>query len=130
MKTAQKAKPKTKAIRSGTGKTKRVRTTNGNGSVAHQVASKKIVVEMYGGETYEYYPLGRYVVAAPGVCGGRPTFKYTRVEVKPVLEAMAAGWTVDKVVNFYQRSEIPAPAVREAVRLASRAFVRVATHSV
>ena len=40
----------------------------------------ELVYEIVGGETYEYYPLGKYVVAAPKVCGGRPTFKYTRLE--------------------------------------------------
>src|SRR5215510_566674 len=34
-----------------------------------------------GGEAYEDYPLGQYIVAAPGVCGGRPTFKYTRIDI-------------------------------------------------
>lgn len=28
--------------------------------------------EMVGGEWYEHVPLGEHVVAAPGVCGGRP----------------------------------------------------------
>jgi len=42
----------------------------------------KLVTEMVGGEPYQYYPLGQYVVRAIGVCGGRPTFKYTRIEVK------------------------------------------------
>jgi hypothetical protein len=41
----------------------------------------ELVRETVGGEPYEYYPLGQYVVIAPGVCGGRPTFKYTRLDV-------------------------------------------------
>ena len=44
-------------------------------------ASTKLIREITGGESYEYYPLGRYIVAALGVCGGRPTFKYTRIDV-------------------------------------------------
>lgn len=36
----------------------------------------ELMTEIVGGEPYEYYPLGEYVVRAPGVCGGRPTFKY------------------------------------------------------
>jgi hypothetical protein len=39
---------------------------------------RQIVRELYGGSLYEYYPIGQHIVAAPGVCGGRPTFKYTR----------------------------------------------------
>ena len=41
---------------------------------------------MVGGHPYEYYALGKHIVSAPGVCRGRPTFKYTRVEVAGVLE--------------------------------------------
>ena len=54
----------------------------------------KIVHEMRGGEPYEYYPIGRYIVAAPGVCGGRPTFKGTRIEAAYVLDLIAAGWSI------------------------------------
>jgi hypothetical protein len=42
----------------------------------------KVVREIVGGEVYEYVPLGKHIVSAKGVCGGRPTFKYTRVEVR------------------------------------------------
>ena len=54
-------------------------------------AMKKLVHEVVGGEPYDYYPLGAYIVAAPGICGGRPTFKYTRIEVEVVLDLLAAG---------------------------------------
>jgi hypothetical protein len=37
----------------------------------------KVMTEIIEGETYQYYPLGKHVVRAVGVCGGRPTFKYT-----------------------------------------------------
>ncbi len=40
-------------------------------------------------EPYRYYPLGDHVVRAPGVCGGRPTFKYTRIEITEALPALA-----------------------------------------
>jgi len=50
-----------------------------------QKTAKKLVREIVGGEPYEYYPVGRYIVIAPGVCGGRPTFKYTRDEAIPSL---------------------------------------------
>jgi hypothetical protein len=35
--------------------------------------SMELVTETVGGEAYAYYPLGEYIVRAPGVCGGRPT---------------------------------------------------------
>ena len=50
-----------------------------------------LVCEMQGDVPYEYYPIGQYIVAAPGVYGGRPTFKYTRLEVAVVLDLLAAG---------------------------------------
>jgi hypothetical protein len=59
--------------------------------------SKKLVREMVGGEPYEYYRLGRYIVSAPGICGGRPTFKYTRIDVRHALSLVSAGWPVEIV---------------------------------
>ena len=47
---------------------------------------RQMIREDLGGQTYEYLPLGRFVVSAPGVCRGRPTFKYTRIEVAHLLE--------------------------------------------
>ena len=64
-------------------------------------ASTKLVREMMGGEAYEYYPLGQYIVAAPGVCGGRPTFKYTRIDVHHALGLLAVGRTVEQVAHSY-----------------------------
>lgn len=79
----------------------------------------ELVREMYGGEIYEYYPLGQYIVRAPGVCGGRPTFKYTRLEPSIILALLAQGDTVEDVLENYHRSKIPA----EAIYLASQAFM-------
>ena len=58
---------------------------------------QELVCEMVGGEPYEYYPLGEYVVIAPGVCGSEPTFKYTRINVEHALGRLAMGWTVEQV---------------------------------
>src|SRR3954471_22519272 len=80
---------------------------------------KKLVHEVVGGEPYEYYPIGRYIVVAPGICGGRPTFKYTRIDVRHALRLLAAGRTIERVAQGYQLS---ADAVREAVTLAAKAF--------
>ena len=81
---------------------------------------------MYGGELYEYYPLGKYVVSAPGVCGGRPTFKYTRLEVSAVLALIASGETIEQVVQAYALSRLTPEAVQEAIRLADQALVQSA----
>ena len=95
-------------------------------SARPRTSRAKLVQEMYAGEPYEYYPLGKYVVAAPTVCGGRPTFKYTRLEVSTILSLIAAGDTVDQVVRSYSLSRLTPEAVAEAIRLADRALVQSA----
>lgn len=75
--------------------------------------------ELLGGELYTYYPLGRHVVAALGVCGGRPTFKYTRLEVAFILDLLAAGWSVEQVVAEYEASHLSVEALLEANELAA-----------
>ena len=72
--------------------------------------------EIVGGEPYEYYTLGRYVVKAPGVCGGRPTFKYTRIEVKVVLDLIAAGVPLHELTENLQGRVSP-EAIAEAMEL-------------
>jgi uncharacterized protein (DUF433 family) len=80
---------------------------------------RKLVSEIYGGEPYEYYPLGEHIVAAPGVCGGRPTFKYTRIDVRHAVSLLSGGWTVEAVAEAYK---IPVAAVQEALELAVQAL--------
>ena len=87
---------------------------------------KKLAREIYGGEEYQYYPLGKYIVAAPGVCGGRPTFKYTRLEVSFILALLAAGKTIEQVVQAYSLSRLKPEAIQEAICLANQALLRSA----
>lgn len=54
-------------------------------------AKAKVVREIVGGEVYEYVPLGKYTVSAEGVCDGRPTSKYPRVEVRHIIDSPAHG---------------------------------------
>jgi uncharacterized protein (DUF433 family) len=49
----------------------------------------EIITEEFGGEPYRYLPLGKHIVRALGVCGERPTFKYTRIEVASALGRLA-----------------------------------------
>jgi uncharacterized protein (DUF433 family) len=80
---------------------------------------RKVVREIVGGEVYEYVPLGKHIVSAKGVCGGRPTFKYTRVEVATVLRLIAAGMSVDELVaNF--KGRISRDAIEEALQWAAK----------
>ncbi len=81
-----------------------------------------LVRETRGGEAYEYYPLGEHVVIAPGVCGGRPTFKGTRLEAQVILDLLAAGESPRTLVREYQGSGLTMKAIREAIRLARDAF--------
>lgn len=80
--------------------------------------TKQVLVrEMLHGEPYEYYPLGKYIVAARGVCGGRPTIKYHRLDARHIIGFLRRGDTLRQVARNYG---IPEAAVREAVELASR----------
>lgn len=83
-----------------------------------------LVQEFYAGELYEYYPLGRYVVSAPGICGGRPTFKYTRLEATMILARLAQGETVAELVRAYAASKLSAEAIYETIDLASQALLQ------
>ena len=83
---------------------------------------KKLVTEIVGGESYQYYPLGKHVVRALGVCGGRPTFKYTRIEITGALERLAAGESLDEIVEGY-KGRVPREAIIEAIRLVNEQFI-------
>lgn len=81
-----------------------------------------LVTEIVGGELYQYYPLGSHVVRAPGVCGSRPTFKYTRIEITGALDRLASGEDLDQIVAGY-RGRVSREAVIEAIRLIASQFV-------
>jgi uncharacterized protein (DUF433 family) len=80
--------------------------------------------ERVGDDTYAYYSLGEHVVIAPGVCGGRPTFKYTRLEVALILSLLAQGETVDEIIADYADSHLSIEAIQESLLLAGEAFVQ------
>ncbi len=90
------------------------------------IAAPELVHEIVGGVPYDYYPLGEFVVLAPGVCGGRPTFKYTRLEVSVVLALLSMGSTVEEVAAEYEQSNLQIEAIQEAIRLADEAFNHMA----
>lgn len=77
------------------------------------LAEAQIIVE----GDYEYLPLGQYVVAAIGVCGGRPTIKGHRLDARHVLALLARG---DSKKTIAERFSIPLAAVAEVERLASQ----------
>jgi len=75
----------------------------------------QLLSEVVNGEIYQYYPLGEHIVHASGVCGGRPTFKYTRIEVAGTMDRLAAGESLDEVIAGY-RGRVSREAVMEAMQ--------------
>jgi uncharacterized protein (DUF433 family) len=61
--------------------------------------------------------LGRYIVADPEICHGKPTFIGSRVMVWQVLEAVGRGEPWDKIAAHWPGS-VSLEAVAEAVALA------------
>src|SRR5436309_1508463 len=65
--------------------------------------------------------LGRYIVADPKICHGKPTFNGTRVMVWQVLEQVAEGMPWEQIVWAW-RGRVPHEAIAEAVHLAAEDF--------
>ena len=82
----------------------------------------KPTTETIEGESYRYYPLGDHIVRALGVCGGRPTFKYTRIDIAGALDRVAAGETIDEIVSGY-RGRVSRDALIEAIQLVTHRFL-------
>jgi uncharacterized protein (DUF433 family) len=83
----------------------------------------KVMTEIIQGETYQYYALGKHVVRAVGVCGGRPTFKYTRIEIAGTLDRLAAGESLDEIVAGYQ-GRVSREAIIEAIQIVTTGFLK------
>ena len=66
--------------------------------------------------------LGRYIVADPKICHGKPTFRGTRIMVWQVLEQIASGMAWETIVAEWE-GKIPPDAIAEAVKLAGQAFM-------
>ncbi len=66
--------------------------------------------------------LGRFVVADPAVCHGRPTFRGTRIFVSDVLDDVARGMAWQAIIERWHGS-IKKEAISEAVRLAREALI-------
>ncbi len=72
------------------------------------------ITELYGGENYVYLPLGNYLVAAPGVCGGRPIIKYHRLDARWILGYLKQGMSRQTLAKNF---DIPLAAIEEVVEL-------------
>lgn len=82
----------------------------------------QLITETVAGEFYKYSPLGKYVVRAPEVCRGRPTFKYTRIEITGTLERLAAGEQIDTIVTGYQ-GRVSKEAIEETIQIVNKQFL-------
>jgi uncharacterized protein (DUF433 family) len=65
--------------------------------------------------------LGRYIVADPAICHGKPTFLGTRIMVAQVLKQVAKGMSWDAITADW-RGDVTKDAIAEAVELAQRTF--------
>ena len=54
-----------------------------------------------------------YIVRVPGICGGRPTVKGTRITVQLIATLYKAGDSVEEVLQGYPH--LPAAAVYDAI---------------
>ncbi len=76
-----------------------------------------VIVEEIGGETYAYVELGKYIVAAKDVCGGRPTIKYRRLDARWIWRFYNKGESITLLAKEY---DIPVAAVKEVIALADK----------
>jgi uncharacterized protein (DUF433 family) len=67
--------------------------------------------------------LGRYIVAHPKICHGKPTFRGTRIMVADVLEQVADGLDWDSISESWG-GKITREAIAEALSLARTAFLK------
>lgn len=65
--------------------------------------------------------LGRYIVADPAICHGKPTFIGTRIMVADVLEQVASSMAWEAIIEEW-RGTLTMEAIAEAVRLAREAL--------
>jgi uncharacterized protein (DUF433 family) len=65
--------------------------------------------------------LGRFMVADPEICHGKPTFLGTRIIVAQVLKQVAKGMPWDAIAAEW-RGAVTSDAIAEAVELAQRTF--------
>ena len=45
--------------------------------------------------------INKYIVADPEICHGKPTFRGTRIMVWQILEMLAAGMSIEEIINAF-----------------------------
>jgi len=66
--------------------------------------------------------IGRFIVADPAICHGKPTFRGTRILVSDVLEQVAGGMAWETIVTEW-RGDVSVESIGEAVRMATQALL-------
>ena len=66
--------------------------------------------------------LGRFIVADAAICGGKPTFRGTRILVADILAQVARGMAWETIVEEW-RGAVSMDAIAEAVQLAREALI-------
>lgn len=61
-----------------------------------------------------------FIVSDPGVMAGKPTIRGTRITVESILEKLAAGETVEQIVEAHPR--LSGDAIRAALAFAGEAL--------
>ena len=67
--------------------------------------------------------IGRYIIADPRVCHGKPTFRGTRILVADVLDQVASGMSWEAIIEDWD-GKISKEGIQEAVQLASHALLK------
>jgi uncharacterized protein (DUF433 family) len=71
--------------------------------------------------------LGRYIVADPLICHGKPTFKGTRIMVWQLFEHIALGEAPEDFLNHFP-GRVSLEAVQEALELGRDFFAEPGQH--
>jgi uncharacterized protein (DUF433 family) len=66
--------------------------------------------------TGPWIELGPHIVADPGICGGQPAFKGTRIMVWIVLEQLDRGMSWAEIVREWD-GRVPEDAIAEALAI-------------
>jgi len=72
--------------------------------------------------TAQRIELGRFIVADPKICHGKPTYKGTRIMVWQILEALADGESVAQLVKGWG-GRVSREAILETIRLAGASLL-------
>jgi uncharacterized protein (DUF433 family) len=66
--------------------------------------------------------LGRFIVADPKICHGKPTYRGTRIMIWQILEALARGESVNQLVKAWG-GRVSRDAVLETIQLSKNALL-------